>query len=679
MSKKRVLPKNYLASIRNIGVIAHIDAGKTTLTERILFYAGRIHRMGEVHDGTAAMDFMPEEQERGITISSAFTGFTWNNASINIIDTPGHVDFTIEVERSLRVLDGAVGVFCGVGGVEPQSETVWRQSEKYGVPKIVFINKMDREGADFEAVLTVIRERLGAVPLPIIVPVGSGKELSGLIDVRSMKKLVFHGEDEGASWDEVDPDEEEMQIAEMWRDRFLEVLSEADEAVLEAYMAEEEMTREFLDDAVRKAVLQNALVPVFSGTALKNMGVQPVMDAVVAYLPAPNEVPPQKGRTSEGEEISVAPDHKEPLCALAFKVNMETGRKLVMLRLYSGVLEAGESVYNPTQGVEEKPARLFRLHADSKERIDTAYAGEIVAAAGMKHARTGDTITSTDRTLLLERIGDYAPVISLALEPANTEELERLSEVLEKFLLEDPTLAVEHDEDSGQVLLSGMGELHLEVVLERLKREFNLAPRSGRPQVVFQETVQGEAEAEAEFDRMLGEVPHYGKVALRISPGKRDAGNLVEIAEGIREKSAVWLKAAEEGVASGLMAGVSGNPVRDVRVEIVDVDAKDGTGEAGCHMAAAMALKKALADAGSVLMEPLMRLEITTPEESVGDVVGLLGAGGAKVDDMFDSGGVKVVKALAPLRSLFGFSTRLRSSTQGRAGMVMTFERFDVL
>ncbi|WP_415519239.1 MAG: elongation factor G [Desulfovibrio aminophilus] len=681
MSKKKPSGK-YLSTLRNIGIIAHIDAGKTTLTERILYYSGRIHRIGEVHEGTATMDYMPEEQERGITITSAVTTCPWRDCLVNIIDTPGHVDFTIEVERSLRVLDGAVGVFCGVSGVQPQSETVWRQSEHYRVPKIAFVNKLDRPGADFSAVLESITTRLRAKPLALTVPDGEGPELRGIFDLIDEKRLVFDQADQGVEFAVFDWTEEERAHLAPWREKVLEAAAEEDDALMERYLSGEVLAPAEIRAALRKATLGMRLVPVLAGSALKNVGVQPVMDAICHYLPGPAEVPPAEGLdpvTKRRKSFPVSPD--APLSALAFKVSLDSGRKLVLMRLYSGMLQAGDTVYNSTQGVRERVARLFKLHAGRKEQVEQALAGEIVAAAGMKDARTGDTLCQENDPVVLERIGDYRPVISVAIEPRNSEESGKLDEVLEKYLMEDPTLAVKRDEETGQVVLSGMGELHLEVILERMSREFGLAPRSGKPQVVYQETVGGRAEAFEEFHRELGEVMHYGGVRLSVEPLTRDSGRDVVLEVDGQTCPAAWLEAVVEGVSDGLQSGViKGYPVQDVRVRVLELARREGeSSPAGYRMAAAMALKKALAGAQPLLLEPIMWVEIGVPDDFVGEVVGLLGAKGAKIENLFDRAGQKVIQALAPLSPLFGFSTDLRSATQGRAGFVMKFSRFDVL
>ncbi|MGE4298604.1 MAG: elongation factor G [Desulfovibrionaceae bacterium] len=686
MSKKAVA-KNYLAKLRNIGIIAHIDAGKTTLTERILFYTHKIHRMGEVHEGTATMDFMPEEQERGITITSACTTCVWNDKTINIIDTPGHVDFTIEVERSLRVLDGAVGVFCAVGGVEPQSETVWRQSEKFHVPKLAFVNKMDRLGADFEAVLDAMRTKLKANPLALQIPVGQGQDFEAVIDLVTMERLEFDPEDQGAAYRRLPLEGKDADMAGPWRETLLETLAETDDALLEQYLGGEAIAVADVRAAIRKATVAMQLVPVLCGSALKNAGVQPVLDAVCDYLPSPEDAAPAVAvLKATREKRTLPPSWKEPLAALVFKVTMETGRKLALMRLYSGALGEGDAVMNVTQDKEERVARLFRMHAGHKEKVDQALAGEIVAAAGMKFARTGDTLLAPAQDgrapdpLLLESIASYKPVISLALEPKNKEEGDKLDEILEKFLLEDPTLFNEVDKDTGQRIISGMGELHLEVVLGRMRREYGVAPRTGNPQVVYQETVSAKGAGSGEFHRELGDDMHYGKVALTIEPLPRNGGNKVHFEVDTTAWPAAWIDAVAHGVQDSMQSGVlKGYPVQDVLVTVTGMERLDASSPVGYQMACVGAFREAMAAAKPVLLEPIMSVEVSVPDEFVGDAIGLLGSKGAKVENMFDRAGQKTVQALAPMRRLFGFSTSLRSATQGRAGLVLTFARFDVL
>jgi elongation factor G len=680
MTKKK--SSTLLERIRNVGIIAHIDAGKTTLTERILFYARKIHRMGEVHEGTATMDYMPEEQERGITIVSACTSLQWRDFDVNIIDTPGHVDFTIEVERSLRVLDGAVGVFCAVGGVEPQSETVWRQSQRHRVPKLAFVNKLDRLGANFQSVLHEMRVKLGAKPLPLIVPLGEGEDFRGVIDLLTLEGLIFDQQSLGEQYVREPLTGADRESALAWRESTLELLAEEDESILERYLGGEEIGIDELRSAIRQATLSQRLVPVFAGSALKNIGVQPLMDAIGQYLPSPLDVPAQSGIdpvSKERKEFEVSPS--APLSALVFKVTMETGRKLVLMRLFSGTIMDGELVHNPTQNVNERVSRLFMLHAGQKEKLEKAHAGQIVAAAGLKLSRTGDTLTSPDHPLLLEQIERYKPVISLALEPKNASEEEKLLDGLGKMLQEDPTLFMERDKETEQLILSGMGELHLEVVLERLRREYKVELRSGKPQVVYQETVIGSGRGEAEFNRELGEQIHQGYVRLAVEKRQRNAGNEIVFEMDATGWNNDLTGAAVQGVTDGLQSGVlKGYPIQDVRVSILEMRRFEGkSSNVAFHAAAMQALRKAFSEAGPVLMEPLMWVEVHVPEEFVGDVIGLLGSKGSKIENMFDRYGQKVVHALTPLRQLFGFSTQLRSATQGRAGLVMRFERFDVL
>jgi elongation factor G len=679
---KRSGRDKYLDVIRNIGIIAHIDAGKTTLTERMLYYAKKIHRLGEVHEGTATMDYMPEEQERGITITSACTTCHWRDEQINIIDTPGHVDFTIEVERSLRVLDGAVGVFCAVGGVEPQSETVWRQSEHYHVPKLAFINKLDRIGADFPGVVREIREKLGANPLVLEIPEGSESGFRGVIDLVNMEFLQFDPQSRGAEVSSSELSDGQRQRAEPWRDELVEKLAELDETLLEKYVGGQTITPEEMRGVIRRATLGLQGVPVFAGSALKNIGVQPLLDGICSYLPSPLEVAQAQGidpQTKKKKSFPVSSD--APLSALVFKVSVESGRLLTLMRIYSGRIAAGEQAYNATQGVMQRVARLFTLHADRKERLDEAGAGQIVAAAGLKQSRTGDTFCRKEDPIILEQISKYQPVISLALEPRNSEEEEKLLEALNKMLQEDPTLSLQRDEDTEQIILSGMGELHLDIVQERLRREHKVDLRSGRPQVVYRETVGGSARAEEEFDRELGDVRHYGRVALLVEPVARDRENQIIFDFDVSQWPREWIDSVYDGVESGLQSGVlRGYPVQGVRVRIQAMHRNpEASSDAGYHMAATGALKKAMDAATPLLMEPVMRVEVFVPEDFVGDVVSLVGTKGGRIENMFDRGGGKVVQALAPLRMLFGFSTELRSATQGRGNFMMKFDRFDVL
>ena len=682
-----------IRAIRNLGIIAHIDAGKTTLTERMLFYSRKIHRMGEVHDGSATMDFMPEEQERGITIASACTTCQWGGATLNIIDPPGHVDFTIEVERSLRVLDGAVGVFCAVGGVEPQSETVWRQSEQFGVPKIAFVNKMDRPGADFAAVLEAMRGRLKANAVAVTAPLGQGDSFAGVLDLITRETLTFSAEDQGTTVSRAPWSADEETLAAPWREQLLERIAEADDSFLELWL-EGAPTEGDIRAALRRATLTRALVPVFCGSALRNTGVQPLLDGVSAYLPSPLDVPPAVGEAPDGEEVEVESDPQAPLAALVFKVLVENGRKLAFARVYAGSLREGETVRvlglaadGAPRDQAERVGRIFRLHADRREQLESVGTGDIAALVGLRSARTGDTCCGRGRELRLEAIAVQPPVITLALEPHNADEGKTLDEALARYAEEDPTLAVSLDEDSGLRMVSGMGELHLDVLLERMRREYGIGPRAGQPQAVLRETVSREGEAEVVFDREFGKERQQGAVSLIVAPRPRDAGNLVRVGDFLPadEREArkllpqAYLHAALEGVRDGLQSGVAtGWPVVDVEVVLTGVTRTEGlTTLPGCRMAAAQALREALAEARPLTLEPIMRTEITVPEEFLGAAIGLFTTAAGKVEDVEDQAGRKLLRGTAPLRRLFGFSTALRSATQGRAGLTLSFDRFD--
>ncbi|GAB6060880.1 elongation factor G [Desulfonatronum parangueonense] len=671
-----------LAQVRNIGIIAHIDAGKTTVTERILFFTGAIHRMGEVHEGNATMDYLPEEQERGITITSACTTTQWNHHTLNVIDTPGHVDFTIEVERSLRVLDGAVGVFCAVGGVEPQSETVWRQSAKFGVPKIAFINKMDRLGAEFESVLEDMRTKLRITPLLLQIPDGQGQDFKGVIDLLRMRFLAYDGHEQEAQWQEMELTPTQEESARPWRDQSLEILAEHDDTILEAYLSGSPMDLSALNETIRRLTLSGAIVPVLCGSALKNIGIQPLLDAVCAYLPSPEDTPPTKGQHPESrKEVPLPNTSSGPFAALVFKITVEAGRRLAYIRIYSGTLREGDQIRNVSQNIDERVAHIYQMHADKKLRLEQAQAGQIVALAGCKTTRTGDTLADQNHPVLLEQIAQYQPVISLALEPKTQADAKKLSEVLQLFLLQDPTLFLDQDPETDQLILSGMGELHLDVVLERMAREYGVSPRSGNPQVVYQETITKPARGQAEFDRELGKIRHYGAVHVHVAPRKRDEGLVVRWTMSVEGWPDAWIEAVNQGIEDGLRSGVvKGYPVQDVLVEIVHLERRDGESSAvGYQMAAALALKTALSDAGPLLLEPIMNIEMTVPDEHVGEVIGLFNSRGGRVGNMFDRAGAKVVIGIAPMRQLFGFSTALRSASQGRAGFTMQFARFDIL
>ena len=673
-----------MKNLRNIGIIAHIDAGKTTLSERILFYTRKIHRMGEVHDGTATMDFMPEEQERGITIAAAASTCRWKDWTLNLIDTPGHVDFTIEVERSLRVLDGAVGVFCAVGGVEPQSETVWRQSESFGVPKIAFVNKMDRVGANFAAVLDALHERLGATPAPVTVPLGEGPDFYAVADVITMKKLVFDEDSQGQNMEILPLEDDEKEQAAMWRDRLLENLGENDDEFMELYL-EERFTEEDIHAAVKRATLARKVTPVLAGSALRNAGVQPLLDAVGRYLPSPLEVPAPHGTTVDGKEektLEVSPD--APFCGLVFKVLMEGGRKTSLVRIYSGRLKDGDVVRNTALGREERVSRLFRMDADQQEQLAEASCGDIIAVLGLRSARTGDTVAAPGLDVLLENLEEVKPVISMALEPRNAEEGKTLDEALARYSAEDPTLGVSQDEGSGDRIISGMGELHLDVVMERMRREYGISPRAGQPQVVARETVRAEAEGHGLFDRELGAVHHVGEVTLTMAPAGRDKGNTIALADSLAHpadpKEAVPRALMDEvlqGISDSLLSGPqTGYPVQDVIITVTAVR-REGATAAGCRMAAATAVRDAMEKARPTVLEPIMSVEIVTPEEALGASISLFQNCGGKVEELGERGGMRHLSGMAPMRKLFGFSTALRSATQGRAGFTLRFRHYD--
>lgn len=673
------------SKLRNIGIIAHIDAGKTTLTERILFYTRKIHRMGEVHEGTATMDFMPEEQERGITITSACTTCHWKDRVINIIDTPGHVDFTIEVERCLRVLDGAVGVFCAVAGVEPQSETVWRQSEQFGVPKLAFVNKMDRPGADFDRTVQAIRTRLGANAVPVTIPVGSGADFSGVIDLIRAKVLSFLEDDEGMTVSESAPEGDLKEACSKARDHMLESLADVDDVFMEKYL-EGSVTEDDIRSAMRRAVLARTFTPVLAGSALGNKGVQPLLDAICDFLPSPCDLPPVKGLDAKGESVSVPLTEDGPFVGLVFKVVMEDGRKTAFLRVYSGRFDEGDSLTNVNRGKDDRVGRIYRLHADHREQLKSASAGDIVAVVGLRSAHTGETYAK-GIDVRLEAIESYAPVITLALEPRNADEGKVLDEALARYTEEDPTLLSHFDEETGMRTISGMGELHLDVTLERMRREYHISPRVGAPEVIMRETITGTGEGDCVFDRELGKVQHFGHVSVSVAPRPRGAGNTVKPGSFLPEDKIAAAKviqkellaAALEGATDALQSGdLTGYPVVDVVVTITGIERRDGVAsEPGCRMAAAQALKQALAAASPVILEPVMNVTISCPEAELGSAISLFGTLGGKIDEMEDNSGQKVVHGTASLRKLFGFSTKLRSATQGRAGLVMSFSRFD--
>lgn len=669
-----------IQDIRNIGIIAHIDAGKTTVTERILYYTGRSHKLGEVHDGEAVMDWMPDEQERGITITSAVTTCPWKGKDIHIIDTPGHVDFTIEVERSLRVLDGAVGVFCAVGGVEPQSETVWRQADKYRVPKLAFVNKLDRVGADFFNTVEMMKKRLKANPLLLQLPYGTQDELVGIIDLVRMKAVVWDDDTLGATFRDEDIPEDYLEEARRYREMLLETVAEVDDELMEAYLAEKPIDSDTLSAAIRKATIGLKLVPVLCGSALKNKGIQPLLDAIVAFLPSPADLPPMQGiHPDTGEAIDCPPADNKPLAALIFKVALMEGRKMTFVRVYSGRLEAGKEVYNPIRKKKEKLSRLLRMHANKRERLDVAGAGSIVGVVGLKDASTGETLCSADNPVLLENIEIYEPVISVAVEPKTHSDIEKLKDVLAKFTDEDPTLRVQEDEETGQMILSGMGELHLEVIISRMRREFNTQVSVGKPQVVYRETIAQTAQGVSVFDKEVAGQRHYGEVHLTLTPLPRGTGNrfVNNIDDTVIPDD--YIPAVEKGIMESLESGtVMGYPVVDVEAKLVGGGYKESQGsELAYKVSAAMASKEALVAGKGYLLDPFMKVEIYVPEEFMGDVIGDLNARSGKVESIEPKVGVQEIRAIVPLSRMFGYSTVLRSATQGRGTFSMHFSHFD--
>jgi elongation factor G len=673
--------KSRLSRTRNIGIAAHIDAGKTTVTERILFYTGKSHKMGEVHDGEAVMDWMPQEQERGITITSAVTTCTWENHEIHIIDTPGHVDFTIEVERSLRVLDGTVVVFCAVGGVQPQSETVWHQADKYGVPKVAFINKMDRVGANYSGTIRQMKERFNSLPLPIQIPFGEEESFRGVVDLIRQKVITWDDATKGASYGYADLPDEIRARAMEHRDRMIALLADVDDGIAEKYIEGMEISEAEIIEAIRKATISLQIVPVLCGSALRNKGVQPLLDAVVHYLPSPEDIPPVKGLNpvTKQEEIRASSD-KEPLAALAFKIMQEEGRKLTYLRIYSGRLHAGDELYNASRGKKEKIARLLKMHANKRERVEQAGAGDIIAVMGLKEITTGDTICDEAHPILLEPIDFYEPVISLAIEAKTPADQEKLTVALNKLMEEDPTLRVKYEDETAQTVLSGMGELHLEIIADRLLREFNARVNVGKPRVVHRETIQKRVECEGIFERELGEKKHFGHVNLILEPKKRGGG--IEIVRRSGDEAAIpeefWL-AMEDGVREGVLSGVlAGYPVIDIRIAIRGRILEEGeTTPLGCKIAASSAFREGCLKADPILLEPVMMVDIITPSEFMGEVIGDINARRGDIQAIDPKGAVNEIRAKVPLRAMFGYSTDLRSATQGRAVFTMQFFAYD--
>jgi len=669
-----------LARLRNIGIMAHIDAGKTTTTERILYYTGRSHKIGEVHDGTAIMDWMEQEQERGITITSACTTCTWRDNKINIIDTPGHVDFTIEVERCLRVLDGVIAVFCAVGGVEPQSETVWRQADHYHIPKIAFINKMDRIGADYWRCIDMMRDRLGANPLPIQVPVGREDDFLGIIDLITEKMLLFDQETQGLRVIEKDIPKEFTEESSAARMALLEKLADFDEEVMEKYLEEQPVSVDEIKRALRKATLGLQGVPVLCGSAFKNKGVQPLLDAVIEYLPSPLDVPPVKGINNDGEVETRKTSNKEKFCGLAFKLMSDPFvGNLAFLRVYSGILEVGNQVYNPVKRKKEKINRIVKMHANKREEVKEIGAGDIGAVVGLRFTTTGDTLCESGDSLLLETMEFPEPVIGVAIEPKSKADEEKLADSLGRIVREDPSFHVAVDEDTGQTIISGMGELHLEIIVDRLIREFKVAANVGKPQVAYKETINSSAQAEGKFEHQAGNKSQYGHVSLELEPLPRGAGFEFHNEVSVETVPSEFIGAIKKGIEDSLDSGpLIGSPLVDLKVRLVDgsYHQHDST-EMAFGVAATMALRKGAAEASPALLEPVMDLEVNVPEEYVGEVMNDLNTKRARIIGVENRKKYQVVKAHVPLAEMFGYSTDLRSATQGRATFTMRFYAYE--
>lgn len=674
---------------RNIGIVAHVDAGKTTTTERVLFYTGISHKLGEVHEGAAVMDWMEQEQERGITITSAATTCFWSGMNqqfprhrINIIDTPGHVDFTIEVERSLRVLDGAVVVFCGTSGVEPQSETVWRQANKYGVPRICFVNKMDRSGADFLRVVDQVENRLGAHPVPIQLPIGAEEQFAGVVDLLIMKAIRWNEEDLGVTYRLDDIPEDMLAECEAWRERLVEAAAEADEALTDKYLETGELDVEDIKRGLRQRTLANEIVLCACGSAFKNKGVQAVLDAVVEYLPAPNEVKAIEGHLPDSDAVEPRPaDDEEPFAALAFKIATDPFvGTLTFFRVYSGVLATGDAVFNSVRGKRERIGRLMQMHANKREEIKEVRAGDIAAAVGLKDVTTGDTLCEQKRQIVLERMEFPDPVISVAIEPRGVADQDKMAVALGKLAQEDPSFRVKTDPESGQTIISGMGELHLEIIVDRMRREFKVEANVGKPQVAYRETIRNTVEVEGKFVRQTGGRGQFGHVWLRLEPLQPDAEATFEFVDAIsggvvpREFIPAVGKGAEEAMNSGVIAGY---PMIGIRATLYDGSFHEvDSSEMAFKIAASMALKDGARQARPVILEPIMKVEVVTPEDYMGDVVGDLNRRRGVVHGMEDGYGAKIIRADVPLAEMFGYSTDLRSASQGRATYFMEFSRY---
>ena len=668
-----------LKDTRNIGIMAHIDAGKTTTTERILFYTGVSHKIGEVHDGAATMDWMEQEQERGITITSAATTCFWKGHRINIIDTPGHVDFTVEVERSLRILDGAVAVFSAVDGVQPQSETVWRQADKYKVPRIAFFNKMDRVGANFEMCVDDIKNKLGGNGVPIQLPIGAETEFEGIVDLIEMKEYIFDDETMGADYEIREVRESLKEKAEEARHHLIESVVETDDNLMEKFFADEEISAQEIKSALRVATIQGLVVPVACGTAFRNKGIQPLLDAITEYMPSPVDIESVKGiNPKTGEESERIPSDEEKFAALAFKIVSDpfVGR-LSFFRSYSGILEKGSYVLNSTKGKKERMGRLLQMHANKREEIDVVYAGDIAAAVGLKDTTTGDTLCAEDAPIILENMEFPEPVISVAVEPKTKADQEKMGTALSKLAEEDPTFKVKSDQETGQTIITGMGELHLEIIVDRMKREFKVEANVGKPQVAYRETILGSADVEEKYAKQSGGRGQYGHVKMKVEANPDKGYEFInQITGGTIPKE--YIPAVDKGIQEAIEAGVlAGYPVQDVKVTLYDGSYHEvDSSEMAFKIAGSLAFKKGLRAAQPVLLEPVFKVEVTTPEEYMGDVIGDLNSRRGQVSGMNDRNNAKIINAHVPLSEMFGYATDLRSKTQGRASYAMEFEKY---
>ena len=668
-----------LERTRNIGIMAHIDAGKTTTTERILFYTGRTHKIGETHEGASQMDWMEQEKERGITITSAATTTTWKDHRINIIDTPGHVDFTVEVERSLRVLDGSVAVFCAKGGVEPQSENVWRQAETYKVPRIAFVNKMDILGANFYNVVEMMKERLGSNAVPVQLPIGKEDTFQGIIDLVKMDAIIYE-DDLGTVMDETEIPADMQELAAEWREKLVEAVAETDEELMMKYLEGEEFTEEEIKAAIRKATIACEMNPVFCGTAYRNKGVQPVIDAVIDYLPAPTDIPSIKGVLPDGTEAERHSSDDEPFSALAFKIVTDPFvGKLAFFRVYSGTLESGSYVLNATKNKRERIGRILQMHANTRQEITEVYAGDIAAAVGLKDTTTGDTLCDPNNAIILESMEFPEPVIDVAIEPKSKAAQEKMGTALQKLAEEDPTFRVRTDEETGQTIIGGMGELHLEIIVDRLLREFKVEANVGAPQVAYRETITKPVDVEYKYSKQSGGRGQYGHVKLRVTPQEPGAGYVFENKTVGGSVPKEYVGPTDMGIQGAMQAGVvAGYPVVDVAVELYDGSYHEvDSSEMAFKMAGSMAMKEALKKGDSVLLEPYFKVEVVTPEEYMGDVMGGINSKRGLIQGMEARAGAQVINAFVPLSEMFGYSTELRSTTQGRATYTMIFDHYE--